>query len=106
MNNTSKLITSCTVCLLIGGYIGYTINNSNQIAKQSNIDKLDNTAICRLELRDGQRGEVKNKYIALLEYRVGDNYKEFCEKSMLGNLPDDTYTSELNSLQSEDEYSE
>ncbi len=102
-----KLVKSLPVIisLVTGGFLGYYFTNSHYIQKEANDDRTNYTAICRLELRDGNKGEVKKRYIALLEYR-GDN-EEFCDEHMpLDSLPNNTNATSLNSLQSENDYSE
>lgn len=102
-----KLIKSLPVitALLVGGYLGYFFTNGHYMQKEASDNQSEYTAICRLELRDGDRRDVKERYIALLEYR-GDS-KEFCDEHMpLDNLPNDTNATSFNSLQSEDDYNE
>lgn len=102
-----KLVKSLPVimALAVGIFLGYFFTNNHYMQKEASRDKTDYTAICRLELRDGNKGDVKEKYIALLEYR-GDS-KDFCDEHMpLDKLPDDTNATSLNSLQAEDDYNE
>ena len=102
-----KLVKSLPViiALAVGGYLGYYFTNSHYTQKEANDTKTEYTAICRLELRDGDRGDVKEKYIALFEYRPDS--EDFCKEHMpLDSLPNDTNATSLNSLQSEDDYNE
>lgn len=93
------------IALVAGGFLGYFFTNQHYVQKEASDTKTEYTAICRLELRDGNKGDVKEKYIALLEYR-GDS-EEFCKQHMpVDSLPDDTNVTSLNSLQSEDDYNE
>lgn len=93
------------IALVVGAYLGYFFTSNHYTQKEASNSKTEYTAICRLELRDGDRGDVKEKYIALLEYR-GDS-EEFCKQHMpVDSLPDDTNITSLNSLQSEDDYNE
>jgi uncharacterized protein YneF (UPF0154 family) len=93
------------IALSLGVFLGCFFTNNRYTQKEAASNKTNYTAICRLELRDGNKGDVKEKYIALLEYR-GDS-KEFCDEHMpLNNLPADTNATSLNSLQSEDNYTE
>jgi len=102
-----KLVKSLPViiALAVGIFLGYFFTNNHYTQKEATSDKTDSTAICRLELRDGNKGDVKEKYIALLEYR--SDSKEFCDEHMpLDSLPNDTNATSLNSLQPEDDYNE
>lgn len=93
------------IALAAGVLLGYFFTNQHYVQKEASDSKTEYTAICRLELRDGNKGDVKEKYIALLEYR-GDS-EEFCKQHMpVDSLPDDTNITSLNSLQSEDNYNE
>lgn len=95
------------VALIVGGFLGYYFTNNHYTKKEASDNKIEYTAICRLELREGNKGDVKNKYIALLEYRTEDGGKDFCEKHMpTDSLPDDTYGTSLNSLYSDVDYNE
>jgi len=95
------------ITLAVGVYLGYFFTSNHYTQKEANKNKTEYTAICRLELRDGNRGDVKEKYIALLEYRTGDGGMEFCERYMpTDSLPDDTNGMSLGSLYSEEDYDE
>lgn len=95
------------IALAIGSYLGYYFTNSHYVSEEAKDNKLDSTAICRLELREGNRGDVKEKYIALLEYRTDDGSKEFCERhTPTDSLPGDTNGMSLDSLYSEEDYNE
>lgn len=95
------------VALIVGGFLGYYFTNNHYTKKEASDSKTEYTAICRLELRDGNKGDVKEKYIALLEYRNVDGGKEFCEKYIPTKyLPDNTKGVSLDSLYSEEDYKE
>lgn len=92
------------IAALFGGiYLGYYFTSGHYARKDADRYRSENTAICRLELRDGNRGDTKAKYIGILEYRSDD--KELCEEHMpLDELPNDTNITTLNGLRSEDDY--
>lgn len=106
MNKIIKVLPSL-IALAVGGYLGYFFTNNHYLQKEAKENKTEYTAICRLELRDGNNGDVKEKYIALLEYRNVTGGKEFCqEHTPTKYLPDDTHGTSLNSLESEEGYNE
>ncbi|MCA9350366.1 hypothetical protein KC874_01595 [Candidatus Saccharibacteria bacterium] len=106
MERLAKLFP-VVAALVIGSYLGYYFTNSHYVSEEAKDDRMDSTAICRLELREGNRGDVKEKYIALLEYRTGDGGREFCEKhTPTDSLPDDTNGMSLDSLYSDEDYNE
>ncbi len=95
------------IALAVGVYLGYYFTNSHYVSKEAKDSKIDSTAICRLELREGNRGDVKEKYIALLEYRSEDGGLEFCERhTPTDSLPSSTNGMSLGSLYSEEDYDE
>jgi len=104
-----KLVKSLPiiVALIVGGFLGYYFTNNYYTRKEASNTKTEYTAICRLELREGNKDEVKEKYIALLEYRNVDGGKEFCEEYIPTKyLPDNTKGMSLDSLYSEEDYKE
>lgn len=104
MNNLEKTVV-IAVCLAIGAYIGYWFTDDYYKTEHGNEAKRDDTAICRLEIRDGNKGDVKQKYIALLEYRTEDGGKEFCKEHMPESaLPDSTALFSFDGLYSERDY--
>lgn len=95
------------IALVAGGFLGYFFTDRHYVQKEAIDNKTEYTAICRLELRDGNNGDVKERYIALLEYRNTDGGKEFCEKyTPTKYLPGDTNGMSLDSLYSEEDYDE
>lgn len=101
------IIISVAVSLVVGGLLGYYFTNSHYVSKEAKDSKMDSTAICRLELREGNRGDVKEKYIALLEYRNEDGGLEFCERhTPTDSLPSSTNGMSLDSLYAEEDYDE
>lgn len=103
--NKSKLlrVVSLVTALLIGGYVGYYFTNNYYVAenKRENNEEIisDNDVICRLELRNGNKGDIKTKYYALLEW--GDNKNE-CESIMITDkLPKDLTVFTIGSIHNE-----
>lgn len=95
------------IALIIGGFLGYYFTNNYYAKNEADKNKTEYTAICRLELREGNKGDVKERYIALLEYRNTDGGIEFCEKhTPTQYLPDDTKAISLDGLFSEEDYEE
>jgi|GEM_PF-1099230 len=106
MNKIVKILP-ILMALVVGGYLGYYFTNNHYVQKEASKNKTEYTAICRLELRDGNKGDVKERYIALLEYRNIDGGKEFCEEyTPTKYLPDNTKGVSLDSLYSEVDYKE
>lgn len=102
-----KMLLAMLVALAVGGYLGYSFTSSHYRSIQATENKRESTAVCRLELREGNRGDVKEKYIALLEYRNEDGGLEFCERhTPTDSLPSSTNGVSLDSLYSEEYYDE
>lgn len=92
------------IALAIGGYLGYYFTSSHYNAEIAEDDKRKNTAICRLELRDGNKNHTDKRYAALYEFRSGE--EEFCEEHVpTGYLPKDTDGAGFDWLDSEEDYS-
>ena len=104
MNNIEKTV-AIIIVLAIGAYAGYWFTADYYKSENSDEAKRDDTAICRLEIRDGKRGDVKERYIAMLEYRTEDGGKEFCKEHMPEDaLPDSTALFSFDGLYSEEDY--
>lgn len=85
--NKTVVIASLVITLLLGGFLGYYFTNSHYISEEAKQNLSDERIICSLELREGNIGEVKSKYMAIM----GGKDKSLCNKYMpIDSLPDDT----------------
>lgn len=98
-----KILFAMFVALVIGGYIGYSFTSSHYKSVQATENKRESTAVCRLELRDGNQDTTYKTYSALFEYRAGN--EEFCREHIPADyLPNGTTGTATDSLQSEEDY--
>lgn len=85
--NRVEITVSIIIALLIGSFLGYYFTNSHYVSKEASEADSAERIICSLELREGNIGQVKSTYLAIMEGRDRSACNEYIPTS---SLPDDT----------------